>query len=259
MDRTRFGFGWYFKRKSEQFGKISRMLTEFWGADLVAQLTPPRVYVHLALLFYVLGFLTRDELILRAQVLAGTLFYILYYYFISDVPLWEAILGSLAIAAANIYSSIVIIRERSTFGMNAADRALFEKFHTLRPGHFRRIMKQATRWKVSEDTVLLTVDTPVHKLFYIHAGTVEISRAGKTATVESGHFLGELAFLKNTPASATVTAKPGAEVIMWDQATLKTIMAKSPTISNAILALFNADLATKLLASWPEDKVVKTA
>lgn len=234
------------------------MLTDFFGADLIAQLTPPRVYVHLALLFYVLGFLTRDELILRVQVLVGTAFYILYYYFISDAPLWEAIWASLAIGAANIYSSYIIIYERSTFGMNAADRALFANFHTLRPGHFRRIMKKAQRWQVTEDTVLLTRNAPVDKLFYVHAGDVDISRASKTATLEHGHFLGELAFLKGTPASATVIAKPGAEVIMWDQQTLKHIMDKSPTISNAILALFNEDLATKLLASWPEDKVVRT-
>ncbi|MEL7255588.1 MAG: cyclic nucleotide-binding domain-containing protein [Pseudomonadota bacterium] len=235
------------------------MLSEFLGADLIAQLTPPRVYVHLALLFYVLGFLTRDELILRAQVLAGTLFYILYYYFISDLPLWEAIWGSLAIAAANIYSSYIIIYERSTFGMTTSERALFANFHTLRPGHFRRIMKKATRWRVEKDTELLTRDVAVDKLYFVHSGEVEIRRGAKVATLEQGHFLGELAFLKGTPASATVTAKPGAEVIMWDQATLKTIMDKSPTISNAILALFNEDLATKLLASWPEDKVVKTA
>ncbi|MEM6588292.1 MAG: cyclic nucleotide-binding domain-containing protein [Pseudomonadota bacterium] len=235
------------------------MLTEFFGADLFAQLTPPRVYVHLALLFYVLGFLTRDELILRVQVLAGTVFYILYYYFISDIPLWEAIWGSLAIAAANIYSSYIIIHERSTFGMSASERALFENFHTLRPGHFRRIMKKAERRQITEDTVLLTRDAPVDKLFFVYSGDVEISRGTKSAILEQGHFLGELAFLKGTAASATVVAKPGAEVIIWDQATLKKIMDKSPTISNAILALFNEDLATKLLASWPEDKVVKTA
>ncbi|MEM7599506.1 MAG: cyclic nucleotide-binding domain-containing protein [Pseudomonadota bacterium] len=230
------------------------MLTEILGPDVVAQLTPPRVYVHLALLFYVIGFLTRDELILRAQVLAGTLFYILYYYFIADVPLWEAILGSVAIAAANIYSSIIIIRERSTIGMSATEKALYEKFHTLRPGHFRRIMKKAEWLHVDADTVLLEKDRAVDKLYYVRTGDVELSRGGKTAMLESGHFLGELAFLKGTTASATVTAKDGAEVIIWDQTTLKKIMEKSPVISNAIVALFNEDLATKLLASWPEDK-----
>ncbi|MEO0750436.1 MAG: cyclic nucleotide-binding domain-containing protein [Pseudomonadota bacterium] len=235
------------------------MLTDMFGPDVAAQLTPPRVYVHLALLFYVIGFLTRDELILRAQILAGTVFYILYYYFIADVPLWEAILGSVAIALANIYSSIIIIHERSTFGMTTEQKALYEKFHTLRPGHFRRIMKQADWHHVDADTVLLQKDQYVDKLFYVRTGDVELSRAGKTAMLDAGHFLGELAFLKGTPASATVIAKHGAEVIMWDQETLKAIMEKSPVISNAILALFNEDLATKLLASWPEDRAKDVA
>lgn len=234
------------------------MLTELLGPDFVSQLTPPHVYVHLALLFYVIGFLTRDELILRVQVLAGTLFYILYYFFISDAPLWEAILGSTAIAAANLYSSFIIMRERSTLGMSADERALYKKFHTLKPGHFRRIMKHAKTWRVEEDHVLVHKNTQVDHLYYVHSGAVEISRGGKTARLESGHFLGELAFLKGTPASATVTAKVGAEVIMWDQITLKSIMETSPMISNAIVALFNEDLATKVFASWPEDRPVQT-
>lgn len=235
------------------------MLTEVFGPDFVTQITPPTVYVHLALLFYVLGFLTRDELILRAQVLAGTMFYILYYFFIADAPLWEAILGSLAIAAANIYSSVIIIRERSTFGMSADERELYTRFHTLRPGHFRRVMKKAGRWQVEQDVVLLEMNSPVDKLFYVRSGTVEISRGGKIAQLGPGHFLGELAFLKGTTASATVTAKLGSEIIIWDQPILKKIMQKSPVISNAIVALFNEDLATKLLVSWPEDKPAQRA
>jgi len=230
------------------------MLTDVFGADLIEQLTPPTVYVHLALLFYVIGFLTRDELMLRVQVLAGTLFYILYYYFISDAPLWEAILASLAIGAANIYSSIIIIRERSTFGMSREDIALYEKFHTLKPGHFRRIMKKAQRIHMDRDTVLLEMDQSVRKLFFIQSGDIELSRGGKISSGSTGHFFGELSFLKGTPASATVTAKAGAEVIIWDQDTLQKIMTKSPVISNAIIALFNEDLATKLLVNWPDDR-----
>ena len=229
------------------------MLTDLFGADVATQLTPPTVYVHLALLFYVIGFLTRDELWLRVQVLTGTFFYILYYYFISDAPLWEAILASLAIAAANLYSSFIIIRERSTLGMSSEDIALYQKFHTLKPGHFRKVMKTAQRAHLSADTVLLDMNQNVDKLFYIPSGEVQISRGGKTAAVKDGHFFGELSFLKGTPASATVTAKAGADVIMWDQETLRAIMEKSPVISNAIIALFNEDLAAKLAVNWPDD------
>ncbi|MEL7012027.1 MAG: cyclic nucleotide-binding domain-containing protein [Pseudomonadota bacterium] len=229
------------------------MLSDLFGADVATQLTPPTVYVHIALLFYVIGFLTRDELMLRIQVLTGTFFYILYYYFISDAPLWEAILASMAIAAANLYSSFIIIHERSTMGMSSEDIALYQKFNTLKPGHFRRIMKNAQRRHMDTDTVLLDMGQSVDKLFYLRSGEVEISRGGKIAAVKDGHFFGELSFLKGTPASATVMAKAGADVIIWDQKTLQAIMEKSPVISNAIIALFNEDLAAKLMVNWPDD------
>lgn len=141
------------------------MLTDFLAFDFMSYFTPPKLFAQLALLFYVLGFLTRDELILRALVLAGTFFYVLYYYTVADAPLWEAITGSLAIAAANIYSCFVIIRERSTFGMSDEMLDLYSRFNTLTPGHFRKVMKGSTWWKATEDTPLLTEGDAVEKLF----------------------------------------------------------------------------------------------
>jgi len=61
------------------------------------------VFVQLALLFYVLGFLTRNELYLRVWLLTGTGFYILYYYFVTDVPLWDALWTSAAIGVVNFH------------------------------------------------------------------------------------------------------------------------------------------------------------
>ncbi|MEM7718025.1 MAG: cyclic nucleotide-binding domain-containing protein [Pseudomonadota bacterium] len=236
------------------------MMGDVFGTTILEQITPPRVYVHLALLFYVSGFLTRDELLLRAQILIGSSFYILYYLFVADAPLWEAILASVAIALANVYSSIIIIRERSTIGMNASELDLYRRFDTLRPGHFRRIMKQAEWKKITAETVLLQQGGPVDKLYFIQSGSVELRRGDKRSTLGRGHFLGELAFLQDTTASATVTAQVGSEVIVWDQSNLKAIMDRSPTISNAIIALFNKDLAIKLAVSWPDaDTATDTA
>ena len=47
--------------------------------------------------------LTRNELLLRALLLVGTFCYIVYYYFISDAPLWDAIWASLVIGIANLF------------------------------------------------------------------------------------------------------------------------------------------------------------
>lgn len=228
------------------------MLADLLATDLASYFTPPKLYAQLALLFYVFGFLTRDELVLRGLVLAGTFFYVVYYYTVSDAPLWEAIIGSGLIATANIYSGILIMRERSTWGMSPEMAALYGRFATLSPGHFRRIMKNSV-WKAYEvDTPLLAEGQPVTQLYYLRSGHARLERKGKVSTVEQGHFLGELGFLRGSAASASVIICEGAELIIWERDQLKRIMTKSPEISNAIVALFNQDLAGKLSISWPE-------
>jgi hypothetical protein len=58
-------------------------------------------FVHLAVLCYVLGLLTREKLMLRSFLLLGSYFSMLYYY-IADSPLWEEIAASILIATANL-------------------------------------------------------------------------------------------------------------------------------------------------------------
>ena len=58
--------------------------------------------IHLGALLYILGFLVRDELLLRLLVLGGSGLYILYYFLFPATPLWDAIITSLILGVANI-------------------------------------------------------------------------------------------------------------------------------------------------------------
>jgi len=44
--------------------------------------------VHIGAALYLVGFLFRDQILLRAFVIAGDLVYISYFYFAPQVPLW---------------------------------------------------------------------------------------------------------------------------------------------------------------------------
>jgi hypothetical protein len=50
--------------------------------------------VHIGAALYLVGFLFRDQILLRAFVIAGDLVYILYFYFAPEVPLWGGIFWS---------------------------------------------------------------------------------------------------------------------------------------------------------------------
>ena len=209
--------------------------------------------VQCAVLFYLVGFLIRDELWLRVLVLIGTGFYIGYYFIAAQSPLWDAIWTSVAIGAVNVVIIGQILRERSTVGMGDRTLALYGWFPTLTPGQFRTLLRQTEIVTAETETVLCTRDRSDHDLFLISAGTVMLERAGKRVELPEGNFVGEISFLLGRPATATVTAAPGTTYLRWDREKLRTLLAKYPALSNAVTALFNRDIARKLALSWPDD------
>jgi len=86
---------------------------------VLASLWTAEIFVYAALLFYVLGFLFRDELWLRGLLFVGTIFYIIYYYYAASNPLWDAILTSSILGVVNVAMIGVVIWERTKFTMSS--------------------------------------------------------------------------------------------------------------------------------------------
>lgn len=210
------------------------------------------IFVHLALLFYVLALLARKELFLRGLLMIGTVFYIIYYYYAADTPLWDAILASVAIGVSNLFMIGVIIRERSTWGMNAQMLELYKSFPTMNPGQFRKVMKVADWIEAKEETEICKKDEVPNYLFLVSKGAMTLHRDGKLVNVGAGNFIGEISFLIDSAATADVSAPKGTHYVRWDRKVLRDLMKNSPNLSNALAALFNRDIARKLSVSWPE-------
>jgi len=210
------------------------------------------IFVQMALLFYVLGLLARNELLLRFLLLMGTSCYIAYYYFVADSPLWDAIWTSTVIGLTNFSMIILILREKSTIGMTPDMLKLYHAFPTLNPGQFRKIMKHADWVTAKTDTIVCTRGMQPEFLCLISSGKMIVHRSGKDVEIGAGNFIGEISFLINCPATADVVAPKGVEYVRWDRDKLSAQMKKSMRLSNAIAALFNKDIARKLSVSWPE-------
>ncbi|MEL6599522.1 MAG: cyclic nucleotide-binding domain-containing protein [Pseudomonadota bacterium] len=210
------------------------------------------IFVQLAFLFYVIGFLFRDEFWLRMLVLIGTVFYIIYYYTAADEPLWAAIWTSVAIGAANLLMMVLILRERSTLGMSKPVLGLYRWFPTLTPGQFRTLLHAAEHKTAEEDVILCHQGVAGQDVFLIAEGEVMIMRGNRRVALSEGVFIGEISFVLGGPATATVVATAGTRYLRWDRAKLQTLTGRSPALSNGLTALFNADVARKLSVSWPE-------
>ena len=117
--------------------------------------------VHVGATLYLVGFLFRDQIMLRAFVIAGDLVYISYFYFAPDMPLWGGVFWSAVFTLVNVVMIARIVADRTQFRMSAEERQLFSLLGTLSPGEFRRLIRLG-RWRTAiEATVLAVEDRPL--------------------------------------------------------------------------------------------------
>ena len=219
--------------------------------DIVAYFSSAVAFVHLATLCYILGLLTRNELILRTFLLIGTAFYILYYYFIAETPLWEAIATSVLIGSANIPVIYRIFQERSTLGMSQEMLHLYQSFPNFNPGQFRRVMAEANIIHNADARLILEEGKEPEKLYLTISDGFVVARGAQHAEIGPGNFLGEISFLLGGAATADVTATQGSSYVVWETARLRRLMDNNEPIKNAFSVLLNKDVAAKLAVSFP--------
>lgn len=208
--------------------------------------------IHLGAVLYILAFLVRDELILRLLVLAGSVFYILYYFLFPEEPLWDAIITSVILILANLFVLFQIILERTTLNMTPEEKELFDAFDTLSPGQFRHIARIA-QWKTAtgeEGDTLTWEAQPSRALFYIAEGVISVDKAGRLFRLPAGNFVGEIAYVLGRETTATTVAPSGVRYVEWNSDALRKLSARKPNLGNAITALLTRDLARKLSASY---------
>lgn len=208
-------------------------------------------FVYAGFLVKSLGYLARDELWLRCLLLLGTVFNILYYTHYADEPMWDPIITNTLLALVNIGVIVVVVIERSTIGMRRADAQLFSKFQFLTPGQFRVLLRRGHRRTTQAPEVILNEGAPVERLFYLVDGTAEAEKGSARFEMHTGAFMGEIGFLTDRPASATVRLRPGTEYVVWEVAELRRLFRRSPALRNGLMAHLNRDLSGKVTASVP--------
>ena len=225
---------------------------EFYGLSAA-------LLVYVAFAFDVSGFLARDELILRALMLLAMVFYILYYLFVAEGPLWEAIMTDSILMLVNIVMIVIIALERTTVSMNSDRVRLYEKFEMLSPGQFRKLYKFSHYAIAPNEVILSRQGEPVKRLTYIVDGTASLVKDGERFTMTAGQFVGEIGFLTGNVATGDVTLQAGSEYLSWDADKLHEIFAKQPALRTAMLAQFNLDLVAKVARGVPMGPAPATA
>jgi CRP-like cAMP-binding protein len=208
---------------------------------------------HVSNLMAFFAFLLRDQLQLRLLMAVSLFLQALYYFALPGGPFIDPLFWKVASFLANLAMIILVFGGSIDFGIPEDLRGLFNKISVLSPGQFRKLTKHTSRVTTTSQAILIEGEKPQH-LYYLLKGEAQLSKAGLTRKLQAGQFLGEIAFLNSSRASATVTLKQGAECIAWDADGLKTLMRDDKAIDIAMRGIFNHDLAAKVASSIPIER-----
>ncbi|NND81657.1 MAG: cyclic nucleotide-binding domain-containing protein [Gammaproteobacteria bacterium] len=207
------------------------------------------IIVHIAALLYVVGFMIREQLVLRLVILAGSMCYLAYYYFAMNPPLWDAMAWTTITSLANSYIIVQLILDRTTWNMSPEMRDLYSVFDTMSPGEFRRLVAAAS-WETGVGTTEITREgAQVNDLYYVTEGPIKITKQNSSFELPGKSFIGEVAFFLDTKASATVELGETAKFLRWNKAELEKLQQKDPGIRAALHNILNKDMAAKVAQS----------
>ena len=211
--------------------------------------SPTALLVHAAALTYVIGFLIRDQLTLRLLLQLGSLFYIAYYYFEPAVPLWDAIAWTTVMFAANAWTIWRIMSDRREGVFLEEDLVIFGAIPRISPGDFRRLMALGRKDVAHVNIALTHEEKTPRNLWFLISGTAALEKNGECRVIAAPAFVGEVAFLLERPASATVTLSAGGRYVRWPVDELRAYLDKQGELKAALEGAFNRDLALKLAAT----------
>ena len=134
--------------------------------------------VHAGSLLFLMGFLVRDQLLLRGFIIIGTIFYVIYYLLLPE-PLWSALSWNGLFIIINCVMMFLIYSDRAKFSMTKEEEQLYRSFYTLSPDEFRKLMKIATWFNTEQEETITTCGEVPDKMFFILKGTASINRGGE--------------------------------------------------------------------------------
>ena len=102
---------------------------------------------------------------------------------------------------------------------------------------------------IAKGTTLTEENKPLETLFFICAGHLKVTVAGReVAHMEKGSFVGEIAFLTENPATATVVAEDSVRALVFERAELNQFFRNEAEVAGLIYQLLGRELAQKLRA-----------
>ena len=168
----------------------------------------------------------------------------------------SVLIGTLAGLFSGILMAILLLaydvpRPKLSLRLPEAERELLRSVFTgLDDVQIARLLVAGRFNDIAKGTTLAEENKPLQTLFFICAGHVKVTVAGReVAHLEKGNFVGEIAFLTEKPATATVVAEDSVRALVFERAELNQLFRDDGGVAGLIYQLLGRELAQKIKLS----------
>ena len=194
------------------------------------------------------SFLIRDILWLRCvYTLASFTFIISGFLFGSmTIVVWNS-----AIACLNIVQVVLLIIERRPILLPEKLKDIYlSMFRVMTTREFLKVYKRATQL-TSHKKLLIKQGELLNNLLFVMDGTVAIIKGGhEIAQLSRGAFLGEMNFLTEKPATASVKPINEVSYLVWSKKDLHRLRIERPNLFIKFQNVIGMDLVNKLTQQY---------
>ena len=202
--------------------------------------------MHFAALIGVVALALRSQLQLRAVLLASIGLNMVDHLFMRGGANVNFLLWDVVALTTNIWVLIELVLDRTHIGLTDEDERLFQAWGSLTPGEFRKLLRLG-QWRTAIEAHVLTAEDAVpDSLFFVLSGDLHLLKSGRDITLDAPAFIGEVAFIQDQPASATVRLSAGGRYVVWASAALRRYFVKQQGMRVAVMRLLSADMAMKV-------------
>ena len=208
----------------------------------------PILLANLGFAIALIALLFRDILWLRVVSVLGTLLIFPMYIFRDEIG-WTSIGWNSAHIVINSIQIVILILLRRPLLLKGIEKQIHTSiFNAITTRTFDKIFKLAKFEEYVNNTELIHIDEPIHNLYLVINGDVEVTLQDDTKRIVSSNtFLGEQAFITGETASATVRIlSDRATLLKWDHQTLQNFLNKDVALSNTFDLILTSDIIEKL-------------
>lgn len=205
---------------------------------------------HVSYLLIAISYWLTDIFWLRVVAVVGLSLEILYFWH-SGGDLRTGMGWDLIFIAINLYQLYRLVKDRLSLRLPEADRDLLRSVFTgLDDAQIARLLIAGEFCDFAGGTTLTEENEALERIFFICAGRARVMIGGREVShLEKGSFVGEVAFLTDKPATATVIAEGDMRALAFDRGELRRFFDKETEVAGLIYQLLGRELANKIKVS----------